>query len=178
MATAAIGLGLSVASKVASGIAEHGQLRASARADDENARLAELDGARQVEQTRRDARASDGAALVAQAMNGGGVGGGSALDLLEQSAKEREFAILNTRYQADGQARGLQLQAKQKRSAATGALIGGLLGAGAQALTGISQMRDAGAVRSARGALSGGSTMPVPVGRGQWSLNNGVRGPY
>lgn len=173
MATAGVGLGLSVASKAIGAISESSQLRAGARADDENARLAELDGSREVEATRRAARASDGAALVGQAMNGTAGGGGSALDLLEQSAVEREFSILNTRYQADGEAQSLQIKANQKRSAAKGVLIGGLLGAGAQALTGISNMKDAAAMRAAKTPDYGGSRMPIPTkGPSPWTINN------
>ena len=132
-------------------------LKASARADEENARRTELSGELTGEQVRRDARAADGEAIVASAANGVSIGTGSAADVLTQSAVEREYAVLTARYNAGSEANVLRQQGRAKRKAAKAAMVGGILRAGAQAMA---------AVESARRkpAATGGTPLPTPKG--------------
>lgn len=166
MAGGPIGIGLMAASSIMGAVGEHGQLKAGARVDGENARLAELGGAFEEEGIRRRERALSGDAVAALAGSGAQVGTGSALDLLFQNSVEREYEVLSRRYEAGSEAAGLRQQAAQKRKAAKGALFGGLLRAGAQAVTGISEMKDSARLSAAAKrsrTLPGGQTLPMPA---------------
>lgn len=166
---AGIGLGMSVASQIVGATQQAGQMRQSAAVDDENARRTLLQGALQEDTIRRRERATSGEALASQGASGLAVGTGSAFDLLYENALERERAVLNTRFSTASQADSLEATAAAKRSAASGALIGGLMGAGAKAIMGISSLRDANALRGAQNApytnvsAIGGYRMPIPA---------------
>jgi hypothetical protein len=167
MAVAAIGMGLMAASQLYQGRTEQNALNADAGVDIENARRAELDGELAAEDSRRRERALSGDAIAALGANGVAIGSGSALDLLHQNAVEREYEILNRRYAAGGEAASLRISAGQKRKAAKSALFGGLLRAGATALTGIGEMRNAREERDANARtraaqLPGGQQLPIP----------------
>lgn len=166
-AAAPIALGLQVVSQLAGASAEASALRHNSAVDAENARLAELGGALRGEAIRREERRISGEALARQGESGVQVGTGSALEILRQNAIEREYDVLAARYSAAGEANALRDQASAKRRAAEGALLRGVLGAGAAALTGISDIRNTQALARATSAyraatVPGGSAMPIP----------------
>lgn len=168
MTMGALGLGLTVGSQIAGGFAENSQARGEAAVLDENARRAEMDAALKGEAIRRSGRATQGEAIAALAANGVGLGTGSALDLLRQSAIEEEYDWLNTQYQGASEAASLRTTATQRRAGGKNAIIGGFLRAGAAALTGMDDLKnrgrasgDAAAERAAR--RPGGMTLPVPA---------------
>ena len=98
-------------------------------------------------------------------MNGVALGTGSAADLITQNAIEREMDLLNARYASGQEAQNLRTQAKQKRSAARGALIAGTIRAGATVLGGVKDANNA--ARLNKVVRMQGTTMPVPVPGGR-----------
>lgn len=159
-------IGLTVGSTIYGATEEAKGLRAGARADEANARTSLIEGVAEADAIRRAERATSGEALAALGMNGLRVDVGSPVDLLAQNAVEREYDLLNTRYRAESEARAYRDSAKAKRGAARGAIVGGVLRAGAQALTGASSMSDSqrlqGAYRSSSMPVMPGMRMPVP----------------
>lgn len=168
MAAAPVAIGLMVASQLAQGVSQHNALQAQAGVDRENARLTETQGEISAEEAARRARAVQGESIAALAGNGVALGTGSALDLLRQNAIEAETDILNRRYEAAGRAASLRTDANQKKAAARGALFGGVLRAGAAALTGMQDMGNADALdassaslRAAQLQYPGGQRLPM-----------------
>ena len=162
-------MALTAGSQIFGAVDQSNQLRDAAAISDQNAHLAEVDGARQSEAILRQARATTAEGRAAMGANGVAVDTGSALDLITQNAVEREYDMLNARYSAGQQATAYRQDAAAKRDQAKGALIGGLLKAGASALTGYSTMTNAGNVRGAWEASRTptlprlpGTTFPVP----------------
>lgn len=169
MAAGPVGLGLMVASQLFQGAQQAQGLNQQAGVDDVNAQRTLTQGAYEEDAVRRQERAVSGEAISAEAANGVSVGTGSSLDLLYQNAREREYAVLVKRYDAGSQAAALQQKAAQERGAAKGALFGGLLRAGAAAVTGMGDLGNAGKIAGATGRLQsaqlpGGSAMPLPGG--------------
>ncbi|HEV2746411.1 MAG TPA: hypothetical protein VGW34_03825 [Allosphingosinicella sp.] len=168
-----LSIGLMVASSLMQGVAEQDALDAGAAADLENARRAELGGALEEEAVRRRERAVSGEAIAALAGNGVAIGTGSALDLVRQNAIEREYDVLNRRYAAGSEAASLRTAAAQKKEAGRFALFGGVLRAGAAALTGIGEARNGAAIAEAEARrraaqLPGGQQLPVPNSLSGW----------
>jgi hypothetical protein len=154
-------------SQVIGAFSSYYQGKAAAGVDEENARRAQLTGAYQEEAIRAKGRAVSGEAIAALAGNGVSVGSGSASDLLFQSNLAMEQDALTARYNAGSEAASLRTQAGQKRAAARGALVGGLLRAGASALSGMDQvtgsdaaMQAAAIEREAR--FPGAQALPIP----------------
>lgn len=142
--TMGISTGLQMVGSIMGGIDEAKQLRRSARADRENARRTELQGEYDVLQTIRDERAVSGDAIAAMASSGFALGTGSAADLIRQNAVEREMDILNIRYAANQDATNLRTQAADKKRAARGAIISGVLNAASQGAQGASAIKSQG----------------------------------
>lgn len=140
-AAAPIAIGLQFAASTFGAIQESKGLKAEARALDENARLEESNGASAAVDAYRASRMQMGEDIVAFSASGGVSEGGSAGDILAAQAIERELEVMNIHYEANNRASGLRAQAKDRRRAAKGALIGGVLGAAAQAISGVSAMR-------------------------------------
>lgn len=165
---APLAIGLQLAGGIYGAVNQSDALNAQARTDEANARLAEADGARQTEDLRRKARATQGEAMAALGMNGTAIGTGSALDVITQNAIDAEWDVLNARYAASRQADALRQEAAGKRSEAKAALWGGLIGAGAQALGGYASFQQSGRIAKAGAAgrmpRAPGTTMPVPTG--------------
>lgn len=132
-----ISIGLMAAGSLIGGIEEHGALKAGARADMENGRLATLQGELDAQQTRRDERLASGAALAGAAADGVALGTGTMADLIEQNAMERELEILNLQNHAAGERRNYEQAAADKRKAAKFALIKGVIGAGSAIAGGV-----------------------------------------
>jgi len=137
---------LQMVGTVMGAVGEADQLKASARADRENARRGELQGELQVLQTIRDERQASGEAIAAMAGSGVAIGTGTAADLIRQNAVEREMEILNIRYSAGQEAANLRASAANKKSAAKSAIVQGVISAvaqGAQGYANISNMNKA-----------------------------------
>ncbi len=179
-----VAAGMQAVGTVMSAIDQSKQLKASARADRENARRSELQGELQVLQTRRDERQASGAAIAALGESGLAIGTGSAADLIRQNAIERETEILNIRYQAGQEAENLRASAINKKRAAKTAIIMGVMNAvsqGAQAASGISGQAklDAQAETERQSRLPRtGATLVDPARYGGGNRNIGQRGPF
>lgn len=165
----AAAIGLMVASELYSGYEESRQLKAGARVDEENARRTLLEGALSADEAARSGRAVQGEAIAAMGASGASFGSGFIGDAIFQNALAIEKDILNRRYSAGMEAEALRQQAYGKRKSAQGAMFGGMLRAGAAALTGINQANNAdklsaanARVRTAR--FPGGQRMPIPTG--------------
>jgi hypothetical protein len=149
------------------GMASANSLRGAADMDRENARLSTLEGALNTADIRRRGRAVQGEAIAALAEGGSEVSGGSAADLIYQNSVEIEFAAANAKYAAANEARAYEFKARQERQQASAALIGGILGAGAAAVNGISNQRTAAQGAAANAArenayFPGGQRLPMP----------------
>lgn len=148
-------IALTVGSQLFSGASQASTDRANAALDDQNAQNALIDGARQSESILRQARATTAEGRAAMGANGVAVDTGSALDYVTQNAIEREFDMMNARYAAGQQASAYATRASQERKAASSALIGGFLKAGASAISGFGNL-------NANTLKMPGTTMPVP----------------
>lgn len=156
------------------GVGESAQTRFAAQAQDENARVVETQGAFDALEALRRSRLAQGEEITALAAHGGL--GGSVGDLLEARATERQMEALNIRYSAASKARGIRQDAANMRHQAQAALFGGIMRAGASALTSRADMqRDA----KLTAALQPSGTLPVPLPgatRDQYSLTGGPFG--
>ena len=141
---------LTAMSSVMQGVGANSEARARARADEENARLSLLSGERDAEDIMRDERQMAGDALAAMAGGGLAIGTGSAATVLEESARQRERAIRTRREQAQREDANYRQSAKDERSAGRNALIAGVIGGAAQAISGIDQDRQSARVRAQR----------------------------
>jgi hypothetical protein len=160
------------------GVAQNNAYRSAAAADDQNAKSAELQGALDIADIKRRGRAVQGEAISALAEGGGSIAGGSAQDLIYQNSLEIEFAALNAKFTAAGEARGYRFRAKQERQAGKNALIGGILGAGAAAVTGVSNARGASSEDAAyqdryNAYFPGGQRLPMPPPPPSYSRSGG-----
>lgn len=171
---------LQMVGTVMSAVDQSRQLKASAATDRENARRSEFQGELQVLQSRRDERQASGAAIAAMGESGLAVGTGTAADLIRQNAVEREMEILNIRHQASQDAANLRVSAADKKRAARGAIISGILGAASQGAAGASaisgQSRLDGLAAAERASRVPRLAAPVGV-YGAGSLGMGARGP-
>lgn len=157
-------LAMAAVGQVVGGIEANRGARAQARVDEENARLSLLEGEQAALQTRKDERMQAGAMLAAMAGDGVQLGSGSAADVLAESAYQRELEVLNLRTRSTRQANGLLQSADDRRAAGRGALIGGLFGAAATALQGVSDIRAQRTMTAQRarerGVILGGAPVP------------------
>ncbi|HEX5213318.1 MAG TPA: hypothetical protein VFW22_16455 [Pseudolabrys sp.] len=156
--------GLQAGLQIGQGLIENQGYREQAARYEENARQSLLAGALQETQIRHQERAVSGQAIVAQAENGVAIGSGSALDLLAQNAVNREVAVLNTRYSADAQAYGYRTKAADARSAGQRAIIGSVISAGTQVLTGMRQDARQAQIAQAQRDYPGGLQLPGVAG--------------
>lgn len=156
------GTGLQAFTSMFSAEGQAASYRSQAAADMENARLDRLQGALSSEDIGRRGRATQGEAVAALAEGGGGVGGTSAQDLIFQNSLEIEYAAANARYGAAMEARGEEYKAAGEKRAAKYAIVGGVLGAGAAAISGYQAQQDSKARYNAM--FPGGSKMPTPSG--------------
>lgn len=126
---------------IVQGIEANNAARAGARVDEENARLALLEGEQQALATRRDERRQAGDMLAALGGTGIQVGSGSAADVLAESAFQRETEIFNLRTRAAREAQGLNQAAADKRRAGRAAIVKSVFGVGVQALSAVSDAK-------------------------------------
>jgi len=152
-----------MAMQVIQGGIERGNMRSEANAIDENARIEETQGAYDAVQALRESRMAQGADLTNAAASGVGMGG-SIADIMAQQAIERQYEAMSIHATAAMRARGLRSEAKSRRRQGDAALFGGVMRAGATAITSMGQSRanarlDAATARSQRQALG---TIPIP----------------
>ncbi len=160
-----IALAMMVAGQVMGGIEANRGARAQAAADEENARRGILAGEQEGLQVMREERRMTGDMIASMAGSGVGMGSGTASDLIEENAYQRELEIYGIRTRAAGEADALYQQAQDKRAAGKAALIGSIFSAGATAIKGASDMRERGRNRDATRAgwtPTGGGTRTVP----------------
>lgn len=155
-----LSMGLQAGLQIGQGIVQDMGYHEQAQRYDESARQSLLQGALQESEIRRQERAVSGEAIVAEAGNGVAIGSGSALDLLQQNAVNREMAVLNARYGAGVEAYGYRLKAADARSAGTRALIGSVIGAGTSVLTGMQQDARTQKLIDAQKQFPGGMQLP------------------
>lgn len=139
-----IAIGLEVGGKVFGGIEEGKARRREARADEENARLTELQASVDATDVRRDEGLATGDMVAGFAESGFAVGSGSAFDLVMQSAFNRERDIAAIRRGAASEAGNFRASAQAHRRAARNAVIGSLFSAASSAIKGASGMASAG----------------------------------
>lgn len=165
---APLAIAMQAGSQIFGGIQQSKALKAEARALEENARRTEGDGARSALETYRASRMQLGEDMAAAGASGGVFGGSSAADVIAASAIEREMEIMNIHYQANSEATALRKDAKQRRKAAKGAIIGSILGAAANALSNASALRQQSQAsnqnQQVRTSQSAGYGMPIPSG--------------
>ena len=163
-----IAIGMQAASQVHGASSEKKAYNAEARALEENARLTQADGAAAAIDAYRTSRMQMGADIVSMASGGGAAFGGSSADILAANAIERELEVMNLHHSAASEARNLQDQAKQRRKAGKRALIGGLMGAAAGAISNASNLRQQNRIaaqnQKQRNSQKGGYGIPIPTG--------------
>lgn len=129
-----ISAGLMIAGSLLGGIEERKAHRAQARVHDEAGRLDLLEGEQQIAATRHEERQAVGLDIAAMGESGVALGTGTALDLIQQSAMERETEIGNIRAQARGAANNEFVAAADERRAGKAALVGGIFKAAGAAV--------------------------------------------
>lgn len=134
---------LSIAGPVMEGIGANSEAKSEARALDANAREVGQQGAEDALYSLRQSRMEAGADLAASAAAGVGAGNGTLADLMRANAEARWQQAFNITETASREAAGLRRQAKATRKRGKMALIGGLVRAGANALGGIGDARNA-----------------------------------
>lgn len=156
-----VAMGLEVGGKVFAGNEERKAYNRQAKADEENARLTELQASVDATGIVQDEGLAAGEMVAGFAESGFAVGSGSAFDLVMQSAFNREKDIAAIRRGAATEAGNFRASAKNNRRAGRNALIGSLFSAAGSAIKGASGMASAGdaadiAARE-RNAMLGGS---------------------
>lgn len=132
-------IAMTAGSSILGGVQEASALRAEARQNRENGRLAIKSGEEQAMDVLRQARFEQGGA--AASMAGSGLAfGGSIGTVLADSAYQAEMDIDRVRARASGEADNYYAQAKQNRKAAKGAIVSGIFNAVASAVSSAADM--------------------------------------
>lgn len=121
---------LAAAASVVKGVAGFQAGKANAQAARAEARGQINAGVAQEADIRAQARRSAGQAIAATGANGGGLGTGSALDLLREVQLESGLDRLRVRREAANRAAGLRAQAANSKRQGLFDLVGGVIGAG------------------------------------------------
>ncbi len=154
----AAAMALQAVGQVYGAVEENKALRRVATAEDENARLTELQGALDATGGLRESRQAMGADLAAMG-SGGAALGGSITDMIVAQSIEAQMSALNTRFAAAGEAKQARQRASDARRAGKAALIKGVLGAAGTALQGASDIRQSGRLNATR-AKSRAASIP------------------
>lgn len=125
-----------------SGIGANAEARDEARALDRNAGEVATQGAEDALYSLRQGRMEAGAALSASASGGVGAGNGTLSDLMRANAEARWQQAFNIQNSAATEAANLRRQASARRKSGRAALFGGVVRAGASALSGYSDYRN------------------------------------
>lgn len=142
-----VSMGVSAAATLAGGVIKRNEAHKASFVDEENGRQAILAGEFDALQTRKGERQIAGD-LIAGMGASGTLFEGSNLDIIEQSAFQRESEIWALRARSKAESDNYNAEARSKRRAGNAALIGAGFGALTQALGGFAEM-------DARGRLSG-----------------------
>lgn len=135
----AIGTGVSMLGTGAAALASHNSADFQARLAQTQARQAQSQASVKASEVARDTKQRS-AALRAGALQSGFDVSGSMSDLLYQSERQGQLDYLTAVYDGSVQGAGLRATAQNYKRQANNALIGGALGAGAQALGGASNI--------------------------------------
>lgn len=138
-------IALSALAPMVEGVGQNAELRAAARADEENGRLSRLSGEYDVAAIMREERDAAGEAIAANA-GGGLLLTGSLTEIVAESARQRDRDIALRRKQAEYEDRNYRQAAKDKRAAGRNAIIAGVFSGAANAVAGANANRNAGRV--------------------------------
>lgn len=155
-----LSVGMGAMTSMFGAVSESNALKSQASAYKENARLDVLQGALETDAIQKRGRAVQGEAIAALAGGGGDVSGMSARDLIFENNLQIGQAAMNARYGAAEEARGDMFKAAEARTAARAAIVKGIMGAGAAAITGISNQQSSSARYQAM--FPGGQRLPMP----------------
>ncbi len=124
------GQAMGAAGSLISGMAGFQAGKGNARLRRAEAKGALNEGVAQEADIRAQARRSAGEALAAMGANGGGLGEGSALDVLREGALESELDRLRVRRGAANKAASLNFQAKMAKRQGAFDMMAGVMNAG------------------------------------------------
>lgn len=130
-----LGSGLEAIGSIQQGFAARQQGEYNARVAEQNAAAARQQAALDESTSRKKSAMVIGSIRARAAANTGDVGG-SALDVLADSAGEAELEALTLRYAGEVKARQSESEAKLQRQRGESAFIGGFIGAGTALLKG------------------------------------------
>ncbi len=136
-------MALNTAGPLIDGVGANAEAKAEARALDQNAVAVGTQGAEDALYGLRMGRLEAGADLAASAAGGVGAGNGTLSDLMRANAEARWQQAFSTVETASREAAGLRAQASAARTRGKMALFGGLVRAGAGALSTYSNDRNA-----------------------------------
>jgi hypothetical protein len=132
---AATAAGVGAVGSIISGVGQYSAAQSQAKADRRNAQLALEQGQSEAALIRERARRLSGQNRAAIGASGVDISG-SFLDALEDSDINAELDAQTTLWNRKAEASNYSARAAQSRRSGTGALFGGLLGAGTEALSG------------------------------------------
>lgn len=129
-------IAMQVLQPVMEGIAGKSAADKEAKYHDANAVMEATNAARQSLNALRQSRLKAGSSLTSSAAAGQMIGEGSIADMVYANAVERQAEALEIQYQGQTRAQVHRQKASNARSAGKNAMIKGIFGAGAAALTG------------------------------------------
>jgi hypothetical protein len=132
---AATAAGVGAVGSIISGVGQYSAAKNQAKADRQNARLAIEQGQSEAASIRERARRMSGQNRAAIGASGVDISG-SFLDALEDSDINAELDTQTALWNRKAEASNYRARAAQSRRAGGGALFGGLMGAGTEALSG------------------------------------------
>jgi hypothetical protein len=132
---AATAAGVGAVGSIISGVGQYSAAKNQAKADRQNARLAIEQGQSEAASIRERARRMSGQNRAAIGASGVDISG-SFLDALEDSDINAELDTQTALWNRKAEASNYRARAAQSRRAGAGALFGGLMGAGTEALSG------------------------------------------
>lgn len=132
---AATAVGVGAVGSIISGVGQYSAAKAQAKADRQNANLARVQGESEAALIRERARRLSGQNRAAIGASGVDISG-SFLDALADSDINAELDAQTTVWNRKAEASNYLARASQSRRSGAGALLGGILGAGSEALSG------------------------------------------
>jgi hypothetical protein len=169
---AATAAGVGAVGSIISGVGQYSAAKSQAQADRQNARLAVEQGQSEAALIRERARRLSGQSRAAIGASGVDISG-SFLDALEDSDINAELDAQTALWNRKLEASNYRARARQARASGPGALLGGILGAGSQALQGYGSA-------SLLSAQGGGKTPASPSASSGYSIGtvNPITGMY
>lgn len=134
-------IGVSTFGSLVEGVGANNEARSEARVLDANADAVAMQGAEDVLYSLRQNRLQAGADLAASASGMVGAGNGTLAELMRANAEARWQQAFNIQTTASQEAAGLRARASATRRGGRMSLLGGVVRAGANALTGYSEIR-------------------------------------